>query len=210
MRTMFYPRLAWDGLRKNRRLVFPYMLTCICMIAMFYILAFLASPEITDLLPIGARTTAEIMTLGSYVIAVFSIIFLYYTNSFLIRRRAREFGLYNVLGMNKGNLARIMTFESLITSAVSLFLGLLLGIVLSKLAELGLMRIIGGTITYSLHIDMGCVVNTVLFYLAIFTVIWLSSIIRVSRSTAVSLLNSEKAGEKAPKANWLLGILGVM
>lgn len=207
---MFYPRLAWDGLRKNRRLVFPYMLTCICMIAMFYILAFLASPEITDLLPIGARTTAEIMTLGSYVIAVFSIIFLYYTNSFLIRRRAREFGLYNVLGMNKGNLARIMTFESLITSAVSLFLGLFLGIVLSKLAELGLMRIIGGTITYSLHIDMGCVVNTVLFYLAIFTVIWLSSIIRVSRSTAVSLLNSEKTGEKAPKANWLLGILGVM
>lgn len=207
---MFYPRLAWDGLRKNRRLVFPYMLTCICMIAMFYILAFLASPEITDLLPKGARTTAEIMTLGSYVIAVFSIIFLYYTNSFLIRRRAREFGLYNVLGMNKGNLARIMTFESLITSAVSLFLGLFLGIVLSKLAELGLMRIIGGTITYSLHIDMGCVVNTVLFYLAIFTVIWLSSIIRVSRSTAVSLLNSEKAGEKAPKANWLLGILGVM
>lgn len=207
---MFYPRLAWDGLRKNRRLVFPYMLTCICMIAMFYILAFLASPEITDLLPKGARATAEIMTLGSYVIAVFSIIFLYYTNSFLIRRRAREFGLYNVLGMNKGNLARIMTFESLITSAVSLFLGLFLGIVLSKLAELGLMRIIGGTITYSLHIDMGCVVNTVLFYLAIFTVIWLSSIIRVSRSTAVSLLNSEKAGEKAPKANWLLGILGVM
>ncbi len=207
---MFYPRLAWDGLRKNRRLVFPYMLTCICMIAMFYILAFLASPEITDLLPTGARTTAEIMTLGSYVIAVFSIIFLYYTNSFLIRRRAGEFGLYNVLGMNKGNLARIMTFESLITSAVSLFLGLFLGIVLSKLAELGLMRIIGGTITYSLHIDMGCVVNTVLFYLAIFTVIWLSSIIRVSRSTAVSLLNSEKAGEKAPKANWLLGILGVM
>lgn len=210
MRTMFYPRLAWDGLRKNRRLVFPYMLTCICMIAMFYILAFLASPEITDLLPIGTMTTAEIMTLGSYVIAVFSIIFLYYTNSFLNRRRTREFGLYNVLGMNKGNLARIMTFESLITSAVSLFLGLFLGIVLSKLAELGLMRIIGGTITYSLHIDMGCVVNTVLFYLAIFTVIWLSSIIRVSRSTAVSLLNSEKAGEKAPKANWLLGILGVM
>ena len=210
MRTMFYPRLAWDGLRKNRRLVFPYMLTCICMIAMFYILAFLASPEITDLLPIGTMTTAEIMTLGSYVIAVFSIIFLYYTNSFLNRRRAREFGLYNVLGMNKGNLARIMTFESLITSAVSLFLGLFLGIVLSKLAELGLMRIIGGTITYGLHIDMGCVVNTVLFYLAIFTVIWLSSIIRVSRSTAVSLLNSEKAGEKAPKANWLLGILGVM
>lgn len=207
---MFYPRLAWDGLRKNRRLVFPYMLTCICMIAMFYILAFLASPEITDLLPIGTMTTAEIMTLGSYVIAVFSIIFLYYTYSFLIRRRAREFGLYNVLGMNKGNLARIMTFESLITAAVSLFLGLFLGIVLSKLAELGLMRIIGGTITYSLHIDMGCVVNTVLFYLAIFTVIWLSSIIRVSRSTAVSLLNSEKTGEKAPKANWLLGILGVM
>ena len=210
MKTLFYPRLAWDGLRKNRRMVFPYILTCISMISMFYILAFLSTPETVALLPRGGNSATLIMTLGSYVIAIFSVIFLYYTNSFLIRRRASEFGLYNVLGMGKRNLARILTMESLMTSAISIAAGLLLGIAFSKLAELGLIKAIGGTVSYDLRVDMACVRNTVIFYLAIFAVIWLSSIIRVSCSSTVSLLKSEKAGEKAPKANWLLGILGAV
>ena len=210
MKTLFYPRLAWDGLRKNRRMVFPYILTCICMISMFYILVFLSSPKTVELLPRGGNSAVLIMTLGSYVIAVFSVIFLYYTNSFLIRRRAAEFGLYNVLGMGKGNLARILTMESLMTSAISIAAGLFLGIAFSKLAELGLVKIIGGSVSYDLRVDMACVRTTVLFYLAIFAVIWLSSIIRVGCSSTVSLLKSEKAGEKAPKANWLFGILGTV
>lgn len=116
MKTALYPRLAWDGLRKNKRLFTPYLLTCICMVMMFYILSFLGSPETCALLPRGSNTTGKILNLGSFVIFVFSAIFLYYTNSFLVRRREREFGLYNVLGMNKRNLARIVTWESLITA----------------------------------------------------------------------------------------------
>ncbi len=210
MKTFFYPRLAWDGLRKNKRMVFPYILTCICMICMFYILVFLSSPKTTELLPRGRDMTQMVMTLGCVVIAVFSLIFLYYTNSFLIRRRAAEFGLYNVLGMNKGNLCKIVTFESAITSGIALILGLVAGIILSKLAELGLVKLVGGTVTYSLRVDARCAVITVLFYLAIFALIWISSVIRVGRSSAVSLLKSEKAGEKAPKANWFLGLLGAL
>ncbi len=210
MKALFYPRLAWDGIRKNKQMVFPYVLTCICVIAMFYILTFLSSPETVSLLPRGGDTAQLIMILGCFVIAVFSMIFLFYTNSFLIRRRATEFGLYNVLGMDKGNLAKIMTLESLITSAISIISGLFVGITLSKLAELGLVKIIGGTITYSLRVDMDCVKITVFMYLAIFAIIWLFSLIRVSSSTTVSLLKSEQAGEKAPKANWFLGILGVV
>ena len=210
MKTMFYPRLAWDGIRKNRKMAFPYILTCICMIAMFYILAFLSSPEIVSILPIGGTTVAQIMTLGCVVIAVFSMIFLFYTNSFLIRRRAGEFGLYNVLGMGKGNLVRIITIENLITAAISIFFGLFTGIVLSKLAELGLVKIIGGTVSYAFRVDTGGVKYTLIFYLVIFAVIWFFSVIRVRRSSAVSLLKSDKAGEKAPRANWLLGILGAL
>ncbi len=210
MKTLFYPRLAWDGLRKNRRMVFPYILTCICMIAMFYILVFLSSPKTTELLPRGRDITQMVMTLGCIVIAVFSLIFLYYTNSFLIRRRAAEFGLFNVLGMNKGNLAKIITFESLITSGIALVIGMAAGIALSKLAELGLVKLIGGSVTYGFRVDLQCMVITVAFYLAIFALIWISSVIRVGRSSAVSLLKSEKAGEKAPKANWLLGLLGAV
>ena len=210
MKTFFYPKLAWDGIRKNKRMVFPYLLTCICMISMFYILAFLASPETAELLPKGGDTAMVILNLGSFVIAVFSVIFLYYTNSFLIRRRTSEFGLYNVLGMSKRNLVKIVTMESLIMSAISIVAGLLVGIGLSKLAELGLVKMIGGTITFDIRVDAVCVRNTVIFYLVIFAIIWLSSVIRVSRSSAVSLLKSEKAGERAPRANWLLGILGAL
>ena len=210
MKTFIYPRLAWDGIRKNRRMFFPYVLTCICVISIFYILAFLATPQTVALLPRGGRTAQAILTFGCIVIAIFSMIFLYYTNSFLIRRRAAEFGLYSVLGMNRGNLARIITMESLITSGISILSGLLVGIVLAKLAELGLVRMIGGAVTYDLRIDMSCVGTTVLCYLVIFGLIWLSSVIKVSRNSTVSLLKSDRTGEKAPKANWLLGIAGTL
>ena len=210
MKTALYPRLAWDGLRKNKRLFTPYLLTCVCMVMMFYILSFLGSPETCALLPRGSNTTGKILNLGSFVIFVFSAIFLYYTNSFLVRRREREFGLYNVLGMNKRNLARIVTWESLITAALSLVLGLALGIVLSKLAELGLVNMLGGDINYRIRIDVDSLTRALGLYAIIFAVIWLSTVVRVGRSSAVALLRSESVGEKPPKANWLLGLAGVV
>ena len=79
MKTALYPRLAWDGLRKNKRLFTPYLLTCVCMVMMFYILSFLGSPETCALLPRGSNSTGLILNLGSFVIFVFSAIFLYYT-----------------------------------------------------------------------------------------------------------------------------------
>lgn len=210
MKTALYPRLAWDGLRKNKRLFTPYLLTCICMVMMFYILSFLGSPETCALLPRGSNTTGKILNLGSFVIFVFSAIFLYYTNSFLVRRREREFGLYNVLGMNKRNLARIVTWESLITAVLSLVLGLALGIVLSKLAELGLVNMLGGDINYRIRIDVDSLTRALGLYAIIFALIWLSTVVRVGRSSAVALLRSESVGEKPPKANWLLGLAGVV
>ena len=210
MKTALYPRLAWDGLRKNKRLFTPYLLTCVCMVMMFYILSVLGSPETCALLPRGSNSTGLILNLGSFVIFVFSAIFLYYTNSFLVRRREREFGLYNVLGMNKRNLARIVTWESIITAVLSLVLGLALGIVLSKLAELGLVNMLGGDINYRIRIDVDSLTRALGLYAIIFAVIWLSTVVRVGRSSAVALLRSESVGEKPPKANWLLGLAGVV
>ena len=210
MKTALYPRLAWDGLRKNKRLFTPYLLTCVCMVMMFYILSFLGSPETCALLPRGKRSAGMILNLGSAVIFAFSAIFLYYTNSFLVRRRTHEFGLYNVLGMGKRNLARIVTWESLITAVLSLVLGLALGIVLSKLAELGLVNMLGGDINYRIRIDVDSLTRALGLYAIIFAVIWLSTVVRVGRSSAVALLRSESVGEKPPKANWLLGLAGVV
>ncbi len=210
MKTFFYPRLAWDGLRKNRQLSRPYLLTCVCMVAVFYILSYLASPTALALVVRGADIVGMIMGLGRYTILLFSLIFLYYTYSFLLRRRSHEFGLYNVLGMGKRNLVRIIAWENIITFAISLACGLFLGILLSKLAELGLVNLLGGTIDFVFRIHTASIWQTLLFYAAIFGLLMLSAVIRTARANAVSLIKSENAGEKPPKGNWLFAILGVL
>ena len=205
-----YPRLAWDGLRKNRRMSLPYLLTCVCMVAMHYILGFLASPAALALLPRGASSVEMILNLGKYVVLLFSLVFLFYTHSFLIRRRQREFGLYNVLGMGKRNLVRIITWESLITFALALAGGLLAGLAFSKLSELGLVNLLDGKIDYRLRLDAGALVRTAVSYAAIFALIWLSAVIRTARASAVSLMKAESVGEKPPKGNWALAIAGIV
>ena len=210
MKNFFYPRLAWDGLRKNRQLSRPYLLTCICMVAVFYILSYLTSPMAVALIVKGANVMRDIMNLGRYVILVFSLIFLYYTYSFLLRRRSHEFGLYNVLGMGKRNLVRIIAWENVITFAIAMTCGLFLGILLSKLAELGLVNLLGGTIDFVFRVHATSIWQTLLLYAIIFGLLMLSAVIRTARANAVSLMKSENAGEKPPKGNWLFAILGIL
>ena len=210
MRTILYPRLAWDGIRKNRRMSVPYLLTCVCMVAMHYILGFLSSPTALALLPRGSSSVEMILNLGRIVVLLFSLVFLFYTHSFLIRRRQREFGLYNVLGMDKRNLARIITWESLITFALALTGGLLAGLALSKLAELGLVNLLGGEIDYRLRLDADSLLQTLICYAVIFALIWLSAVIRTARSSAVTLMKAESIGEKPPRGNWALALAGIV
>ncbi len=210
MKTAYYPRLAHDGIRKNKRMFIPYIITTVCMISMFYILCFLSSAKVSRLIPHGASTAGAIFSLGSIVILLFSLIFLFYTNSFIIRSRAREFGLYNVLGMSKRNLACIIALENLIIFLISLALGLIVGISLSKLAELVLVNMLSGNIDLGIHIDGTALTRTVLFYSAIFALIMLVCVIRVYRKSASELLKSENVGEKPPRANPLFGAAGIV
>lgn len=136
-----YRHLAWDGIRKNSRLYVPYLLTGVGAVSFFYILVALSRlPEGT--LP-GSGSVQVILNLGSFVLWVFSLLLLFYTHSFLIRRRNREFALYNVLGMGKRDIARILCWETLLSGGISLAGGLALGILLGKLAELGILLLAG-------------------------------------------------------------------
>ena len=209
MKIGFYPRLAADGIRKNKRMFTPFILTCTGMVMMFYIIMYLATSKILDSL-IGGATLRQIFALGSWVIAVFAAIFLFYTNSFLIRRRKKEFGLYNILGMGKRNIARILFLETLIIAVVSIALGLIAGIAFSKFAELGMVNIMHGEVTYDLSISGLAVVRSLHVFGVIFLLLLLNSIRQVRFASAFSLLRSENAGEKPPKGNWLFGLLGVV
>ena len=209
MSFSLYPKLALGGMRKNGRLYVPYLLTSSGMVMMTYILAFLAFSPLTTIAT-GTSGTAMILNLGIFVVAGFAALFLFYTNSFLIRRREREFGLYSVLGMGKFNLALILLFEALFTAAISLAAGLLGGMLFSKIAEVGLLRLIGADFTYKLTVSPSALVFTVTIYLIIFGLILLRSVSRVGFRSAADLTKSENVGEKPPKGNIFLGIAGVL
>ena len=203
-----YRHLAWDGIRKNSRLYVPYLLTGVGAVSFFYILVALSRlPEGT--LP-GSGSVQVILNLGSFVLWVFSLLLLFYTHSFLIRRRNREFALYNVLGMGKRDIARILCWETLLSGGISLAGGLALGILLGKLAELGLLRMVGAATDMVYRVSAGGLLLTLGLYAGIFLLILISSLVRVGRSTAVQLMRSQAEGEKPPRANWALAVLGIL
>ena len=208
MKKGFYLRLALDGMRKNRRLYLPYLLTCAGMVMMFYILASLAHSPLMGSMR-GGGTMAVVLMLGTWVIAVFALLFLLYTNSFLIRRRHREFGLYNILGMNKANIARILLWETLLSAVFALAAGLLAGLLFEKLAELFLLHMAGEEVGYALTVDAGSMGAAIVLFGGIFALLLIVSLARVGISKPLDLLKSEAAGEKPPRANWLLAVIGV-
>ena len=209
MKMTFYPKLAWEGIRKNKRLYTPYILTCSGMVMMFYIIHYLAAmPDLKEM-P-GGDTTTMMLGFGTWIVALFALLFLFYTNSFLIRRRQKEFGLYNILGMGKGNLSLLLLWETVILFVISMTAGLFGGILLSKLAELGLTRALGGETTYDFTINADAFIDTFMIFIPIFCLIFLKSLWQMWRMSAVSLLRSENTGEKPPKANYLLGIGGIL
>lgn len=209
MKKGIYSRLALTGIKKNKKLYIPYILTCICMVMMFYIITFLSSSDMMMNYP-GGETMRGILGFGVYVIGFFAVIFLFYTNSFLVRRRKKEFGLYNILGMGKRNIARVMLWETLFIGAFSIAVGMALGVLFSKLAELVMVNIMSMDVTFGVTIDYKAIYYTVVLFAVIFFLILLNSLRQVHLSNPIALLHSENAGEKPPKANWFFAVLGVL
>ena len=209
MKRGLYARLAWTGMVKNKRLYLPYGLSAAGMVLMFYILTGLSGSPVLEHMS-GGGSSAIILRLGTVVIAVFALIFLFYTHSFLIRRREREFGLYNVLGMGKGSIARILLWETAITYGLTTGTGLLLGVVLYKLAELGMVRLLRVPVTYTLTVSVSSLLAAAALFAVIHTLILLNSLRQLHGVSAVALLRSESVGEKPPKAQWVLTAAGMV
>ena len=209
MRVNLYACLAGEGIRKNKKLYIPYILTGSVMVMMYYILSYLTeSPALFQMT--GGSILAMLLPLGSIVIAVFSLLFLFYTNSFLIRQRYREFGLYNILGMDKRNIRKIMVWESLFVGVISIVSGLLIGVALSKAAELVLLNILDMDINYDIYIGTTSIRQSILVYGAIYLVLLMNSLRKVSHSKPLELMQSNKVGERIPKRNWIYALAGIL
>ena len=205
----FYLRLAGQGIVKNARVYLPYIITCLGMVMMYYIVGALESSKIVAEMR-GGSTVQDVMSLGEMVIGFFSLLFLLYTNSFLLRRRKKEFGLYNILGMSKRNLAWVLLLENLMVAALALVGGLGLGIVFSKLAELSLSRLLAVGPDFGFEISTVAIISCLKLYGLIFLLLLLNSLRQVHMARPVDLLRAPNFGERPPRANWLFALLGLV
>lgn len=209
MKRGFYRKIAWSGMVKNRQLYVPFLLTCMGMTGMFYIVSFLChSPMLGNMT--GGTVMQLLLGLGQWVIAAFAVLFLFYSHSFLMRRRKKEFGLYNVLGMGKGNLARVLLWESVLAAGISLAGGLAAGMALAKFAELGMLYLLQARADYVLSVSGEAVWQTARLFGVIFLLLFLNMLRQVRMANPMELLRSEAAGERPPRANWLAAVLGAV
>ena len=208
MSAGLFTRLAADGIKKNKKLYIPYIISLAGMVAISYVLYYLTeAPAITRMR--GASVLAVVMALGKIVMVVFSCLFLLYTNSFLAKRRNFEFALYNILGMNKRNVVRILLCETVMVGSVGLILGFATGILLSKLFELILVKMCNYPADYSFYLSVKSIIMLVVFYVAIMLILFIFSAGKIIINKPIELLRSTNAGEKEPKTNILFALGGI-
>lgn len=201
-------------MKSNRRFYLPYILTVIGTAAAFYIMAAIVSDPGSKELAAGTSNgpmyVSMFMTLGMFVLGLFSCIFLLYTNSFLMKRRQKELGLYSVLGMSKTNIAGIMVFEALYIALIGIGGGIAVGILLTKLVSLALFRLMRLPVPFGFSVQPIAIIIVVLFFAGLILLTLLANLAKVGRSCPVELLRGGNVGEKEPKANWFLTIVGVL
>ena len=209
MNKFFYPKLAATTIKKNGKVYIPYILTCIGSIAMFYIIHSISINTGLDIMN-GGKQLKMLLNLGKWVIGIFSVIFLLYTNSFLIKRRKKELGLYNILGMEKKHISKLMLYETLIIAVLTLVSGIAIGALLSKFMFLLLLKILNFDVTLKFYISKESILSTMLLFISIYAVMLLNNLRQIHLSNPVELLKGGNAGEREPKTKWILTLIGVV
>ena len=200
MNNFIYEKLAVTNLKNNRKTYVPYIFTGVLTVMMFYIIDALSKGE-----GITQNTLKICLQYATGVIIVFAVIFLFYTNSFLIKRRKKEIGVYNILGMGKRHIARMMAVETILTAGISILGGLVFGIIFGKLMYLLLLKILHNSVDMQFSVNGTAIVQTVILFAGIFLLTYLYNILQIQLVNPVELLHGGNQGEKEP----LLVIVGV-
>ena len=205
----FFPRLALVNLVRNGRFYGPYLLSCGMTAAMYYILSYLTRSDIVASVR-GAGYLQSLMYLGALVVALFAAVLLLYANSFVMKRRRRELGLYNILGLEKRHIAHLMVWETVYCAAAAILGGLAAGVLLSKLVLLLLLQVSRLPVQYGFEISLPGMANTAALFgiLFLLTLVW--NLAGLLRSRPVELLHSASAGEREPRTKRLLVVLGAV
>ena len=208
MRKGIFSKLAIQNIRNNKSTYIPYMITCIFCIAMIYMMEFLRDCPTLDQAVRHAAEVRMILSTGEIIVIIFCVIFLIYSNSFLMKRRQKEIGLYNVLGLEKTHIGIVMLLETIITTVISLTAGIAAGILGSKLALLLLLRLLHIPAVLGFYVSLKGIVICMVMFGGIFLLILFLNLAKIRLNRPVELLHGNNTGEKEPKAKWLMALIG--
>ena len=202
----FYLKLALGNIKKNKKLYSSYFISTIFSIALYFIIKTVGnSPTLK-----GQDSITMFLNLGGYVIALFSLIFLFYTNSFVIKNRKKEISLYHILGMEKRNVRSMMLLETIVIALISLVSGIVIGMLLSQITSVIILRILHKSIHFSLIFSIDAFIKTIIIFSIIFFLSLIYNISVVVRSNPIELLKGQNIGEKEPKTKIFLTLLGII
>lgn len=208
MHKGIFSRLAKQNIRNNKSTYIPYMVTCIFCIAMIYMMEFLRDCPTLDQAVRQADEVRMIVFTGEIVVEIFCIIFLIYSNSFLMKRRQKEIGLYNILGLERNHIGIVMFLETIITSIGSLAGGIAAGIIGSKLALLLLLKLLHIPSVLGFYISVKGIFTCLFMFGIVFLMILFLNLAKIHLSRPVELLRGNNTGEKEPAAKWLMALIG--
>ncbi|EOH75103.1 MULTISPECIES: ABC transporter permease [Enterococcus] len=206
---MFYGKLAFTNLRKNHRGYLPFLISMLFLVAINTMTQVIVNNEGMQNLPNSASARA-MFGLGHIIIMIFTVIFSFYTNSFLLKQRKKELGLYNILGLGKRELYQLMIWETLLSFLIVISSGLITGLVLSKLAFLVLQRLISVGNDFVFQLSLSSLGFVTLLFVGIFFLLLLINCWQIKRTNPITLLHGSKKGEQEPKARWIIAILGLI
>lgn len=203
-----YRKLAFTNIKNNGSLYLPYIISGIVTVAMFYIMMFLNNSKGLEKI-YGSSYLTSIMALGVGIIAVFSYIFIFYTNSFIIKRRKKEIGVYNILGMEKRHIAKVMGIETVTVALIAIIGGIVTGMLFSKLSILLLYKILAVKETVKFEINFSTIINTLIVFGILYALTLIYNMMQIKLANPIELLRGGNVGEKEPKSKWLMAIIAV-
>ena len=208
MSSKFYLKMAADNIRKNSKVYLPFLISCICSVMVSYIMLALSMNRGIAQIP-GGNNIQTILTMGNIVISMFFAVFLFYTNSFLMKRRKREFGVYNILGMDKKHIQKVIVYETLYIAAISIAVGLLTGIVLNKVCILIIRRWMDATVSFGVELSLTSMIGSSLLFATLFVLLLGYNIYQIRLANPIELLRGSNVGEKEPRTKWVMAVLGL-
>lgn len=204
MRRGLFRTMSWTNIRNNRRFYVPFLLTVILTAAMFYNMCSVSrNPAFTE-----KEAIALVLEFGVYIIGIFAAIFTFYTNSFLMKRRKRELGLYHILGLEKRHISSIMAWETFLLAFAGIGGGILVGLLLDRLMFLIILKVFHYPVSVAYRIDPFAIRTTLLTFTVIFLLVLLYNILSIRKASAIELLKSSDTGEREPKTRWVIAVIG--